>query len=154
MSQLKKEKDIDTGKNVKTGTYEKIEECPNMGHVALVEKMRERDPGSAPKPGDRIPFVYIDTGNPKALSSEKTEDPGYVTQNNVPIDTLYYYEHQLISPIENILSIVLGEEKCKKLLYEHPSYLEAKKKEKNQIAEQKRIKDGNKDIRSFFTIKV
>jgi DNA polymerase delta subunit 1 len=144
-----KEKNAD-GKNVKTGTYEKIEEVPNMGHVALVERMRERDPNGAPKPGDRVPFVYIDTGNPNDTSAQKTEDPVYVQENKIPIDSMYYYIHQLASPMENILKFIIGEEPCKKLLYECKSYLDAKKKEKQALGDYKRIKDGNKDIRSFF----
>jgi len=142
------------GKNVKTGTFEKIEEAPNMGHVALVERMRERDPNGAPKPGDRIPFVYIDTGNPNDTSAQKTEDPVFVQENNIPIDSLYYFDHQISSPIETIMNIILGEEECKKLLYKHPGYLEAKKREKNALAEYKRKKEGNRDIRNFFTIKM
>ena len=143
-----------TKQNKTTGQLECIMECPNMGHVALVERMRQRDPNSAPKPGDRIPFVFIDTGNPKDTSAQKTEDPVYVSANNIPIDYLYYYEHQLLSPIENIFGIILGQSKCKELVYQRSSYLEAKKREKAHAAEQKRIKDGNRDIRSFFTVKI
>ena len=125
-----------------------------MGHVALVEKMRKRDPNGAPRPGDRIPFVYIDTGNPLDTSSQKTEDPIYVQENNTPIDYLYYYIHQLQSPLESLFDILIGTERCKKLLYNRSSFLEAKKKEKNDINNQKRIKDKNQDIRSFFGIKI
>jgi DNA polymerase delta subunit 1 len=124
-----------------------------MGHVALVERLRERDVNSAPKPGDRIPFVYINTGNPLDTSAKKTEDPGYVEENGVPIDYLYYYEHQLLAPIENIFNIILGEEKCKQILYQRKTYIDAKKREKSQIAEQKRIREGNKDIRNYFNTK-
>jgi len=138
----------------KTGNFEKIEEVPNMGNVALVERMRARDPNGAPKPGDRIPFVYINTGNPLDTSAQKTEDPVYVEQNKIPIDTLYYFDHQLVSPVENILNVIIGEERCKKLLYGNDNYLNAKKQEKKCMAEHKRIKEGNRDIRSFFNVKV
>ena len=142
------------GKNVKTGTFEKIQETPNMGHVALVERMRGRDLNGAPKPGDRIPFVYIDTGNPNDTSAQKTEDPSYVIEKNIPIDCLYYFDHQISSPLETILSIIIGPEKCHDLLYKNKWYLEAKKREKNALAEYKRKKEGNRDIRNFFTIKM
>ena len=142
------------GKTVKTGKFEKIEEAPTFAHVALVEKMRKRDPDGAPKAGDRVPFVYIDIKNPKALSWEKTEDPVYVIENKIPIDSLYYLEHQLKSPIETIFNVILGEEKCKKMIYERKSYLDAKKYEKEVISDAKRIKEKNKDIRTFFTIKI
>ncbi len=125
------------------------EKCPTMAHVALVEKMRKRDPNSAPKPGDRVPFVYIDIGNPKALSWEKTEDPEYVIENNVKIDTLYYLEHQLKNPLKTIFDILLGELKCEEM-FNRPSLIKAKQREKISIGEAKRVKEKNKDIRSFF----
>ena len=146
-------KDPDTGKNVKTGKMIKSDDIPAMAHVALVEKMIERDPNSAPKPGDRVPFVYVDIGDPKALAAKKVEDPQYVIENNVPIDNLYYLEHQLKNPLKTIFDILLGEVECEKM-FNRPSFLEAKKKEKNTIAEAKRVKEKNKDIRTFFTIKI
>jgi len=146
-------KDPDTGKNVKTGKMIKSDDIPAMAHVALVEKMIERDPNSAPKPGDRVPFVYVDIGDPKALAAKKVEDPQYALENNVPIDNLYYLEHQLKNPLKTIFDILLGEVECEKM-FNRPSFLEAKKKEKNTIAEAKRIKEKNKDIRTFFTIKI
>ena len=123
--------------------------------------MRLRDPNSAPKPVDRVPFVYVDIGDPKALSSKKTEDPQYVIQHNIPIDVLYYLEHQLRSPLKTIFDILLGEEKCDALFNNRSSFIKAKKREKDQIlfkkkenekvvAEQRRIKDKNRDIRIFF----
>jgi len=149
------------GKSVKSGEFEKVEEIPSMAHVALVEKMRERDPNAAPKPGDRVPFVYINIKNPNALSWKKTEDPQYVIENNIPIDTLYYLDHQLKNPLKTIFDILLGELKCKEMIYNRKSYIKAKKEEKEEIEIQKRIdakikgdeyrvKNNNKDIRTFF----
>jgi DNA polymerase delta subunit 1 len=63
-----------------------------IAHYQLVEKMKLRDPNSAPKPGDRVPFVYITNKNPKALSWERVEDPEYVVENKVSIDYFYYLE--------------------------------------------------------------
>ena len=56
-----------------------------IAHYQLVEKMKLRDLNSAPKPGDRVPFVYVDIGDPKALSWKKVEDPLYVEENNVHV---------------------------------------------------------------------
>lgn len=143
----------ENGKNVKTGKMIKSDDTPAMAHVALVEKMRERDINSAPKPGDRVPFVYIDIGDPKALAAKKVEDPEFVVQNNLPIDTLYYLEHQLKNPLKTIFDILLGESECEKM-FQRESMIEAKKKEKTSVADAKRKNEKNKDIRSFFTIKV
>ena len=124
-----------------------------MAHVALVEKMISRDPNGAPKPGDRVPFVYVDIGDPKALSWKKTEDPKYVIENNIPIDTLYYLDHQLRSPLETIFDIIIGPAECKKM-FERQSLIEAKKREKISIGDAKRKKENNTDIRSFFKLTV
>jgi DNA polymerase delta subunit 1 len=143
-------RDADTKKQVTTGKF--IDECPNAGHVALVEKMIARDPNSAPKPGDRVPFVYIDIGNPKAKGSEKTEDPNYVIANKLPIDTLYYLDHQLMNPIKTIFDILLGPEECQKM-FERKSFQDAKRRAKVSIGNSQRIKEKNHDIRSFFAAK-
>jgi len=147
------------GKKVKTPVRDRIgkqvmeESCPTMAHVALVEKIRARDPNSAPKPGDRVPFVYVDIGDPKALAAAKVEDPTWVMANNLPIDTLYYLEHQLKNPLKTIFDILLGPDRCEKL-FQRKSLMDAKSREKGSIAEAKRVKERNKDIRSFFGIKV
>jgi len=123
-----------------------------IAHYQLVQKMKLRDLNSAPKPGDRVPFVYIDIGDPKALSWKKVEDPEYVVQNNIPIDTLYYLEHQLKNPLKTIFDILLGELKCNEM-FNRPSFIKAKKEEQQSIHEAKRIKENNHDIRSFFPTK-
>jgi DNA polymerase elongation subunit (family B) len=146
-------RDPDTGKNVKTGKMIKSDDAPAMAHVALVEKMILRDPNSAPKPGDRVPFVYVTCGDPKALATERVEDPEYVIENNLDIDYYYYFLHQLHNPLENLFNIIIGEKECEKLL-NRPLLLEAKKKEKILAGDAKRKKEKNKDIRNFFTIKV
>ena len=141
-------KDIN-GKNIKTGVSYKTDEIPVMAHVGLVEKMIKRDPGSAPKPGDRVPFVFIDIGDPKALSAAKIEDPGYVIEHKLPIDTLYYLDHQLKNPLKTIFDILLGELECNKM-FNRKSLIDAKNREKISIGNNRRIKEKNKDIRQFF----
>jgi len=120
-----------------------------IAHYQLVEKMKLRDLNSAPKPGDRVPFVYVDIGDPKALSWKKVEDPLYVEENNVPIDKLYYLEHQLKNPLKTIFDILLGEMQCNEL-FNRPSLIKAKKEEQASIHNAKRIKENNRDIRTFF----
>lgn len=70
--------------------------------------MRKRDPGSAPRLGDRVPYVIVAKGN-KAPAYEKAEDPIYVLKNGIPIDTKYYLEHQLAKPLTRIFEPILGD---------------------------------------------
>jgi DNA polymerase delta subunit 1 len=53
----------------------KKEEYKNkQPHTELADKMFARDPGSAPKTGERVPFVITQTGKGDRLW-EKSEDP-------------------------------------------------------------------------------
>ena len=49
------------------------------------------------------------TRRPGAAAYEKSEDPIYVLENNIPIDTKYYLENQLSNPLMRIFEPILGE---------------------------------------------
>ena len=65
-------------------------------------------PGSAPALGDRVAYVII-KGIKGAAAYEKSEDPLYVLENNIPIDTKYYLDNQLSKPLMRIFEPILGE---------------------------------------------
>ena len=77
-----------------------------QAHVELADRMRERDPGSAPVVGDRVPYVFVQKakGTPAYL---KSEDPIFVLENNMPIDYDYYLENQLSKPLLRIFEGIL-----------------------------------------------
>ena len=79
--------------------------------------MRKRDAGSAPNLGDRVPYVIIASakGTP---AYKKAEDPIYVLENNIPIDTEYYLENQLAKPLLRIFEPILGDGAQSELLSE------------------------------------
>nr|CAI5856955.1 unnamed protein product [Callosobruchus analis] len=79
-----------------------------QAHVELAKKIAKRDPGNAPKLGDRIPYVIV-AGIKNAKAYEKAEDPIYVLENNIPIDANYYLENQLSKPLIRIFEPVLGD---------------------------------------------
>ena len=64
--------------------------------------------GSAPALGDRVAYVII-KGIKGAAAYEKSEDPLYVLENNIPIDTKYYLENQLSKPLMRIFEPILGD---------------------------------------------
>ena len=82
----------------------------NIPHVALARLMKERDPYNCPQVGERVPYVFKKVANPRALQFERVEDPQYLTQNCIPIDFDYYFEHQFKSAIETIFYPILKEE--------------------------------------------
>ena len=105
---------IDLSQLVITKAYSKHDYSAKQAHVELAERMRKRDPGSAPTLGDRVAYVIIKTGGDK--NYEKSEDPLYVLENSLPIDVKYYLDQQLTKPLERIFIPILGETKTKELL--------------------------------------
>jgi DNA polymerase delta subunit 1 len=75
----------------------------NQSHVQVVVKMRQRKPGSEPQSGDRVPYLLTKTDDPKAKAFEKSEDPKYVEENDIPIDYLYYFENKFLNPVCDLL---------------------------------------------------
>uniref|UniRef100_A0A3Q3GHB2 DNA polymerase n=2 Tax=Labrus bergylta TaxID=56723 RepID=A0A3Q3GHB2_9LABR len=86
-----------------------------QAHVELAERMRKRDAGSAPNLGDRVPYVIIKAAKGVAAYM-KSEDPIFVLENNIPIDTQYYLEQQLSKPLLRIFEPILGESKAESIL--------------------------------------
>lgn len=75
-------------------------------HGELAERMRKRDAATAPNVGDRVPYVIIKAAK-GAKAYERSEDPIYVLQNNIPIDPNYYLENQISKPLLRIFEPVL-----------------------------------------------
>ena len=86
-----------------------------QAHVELAARMKKRDEGSAPALGDRVAYVMT-RGARGAKNFEKAEDPLYVLENNIAIDTRYYLENQLAKPLGRIFGAVLTETKAQSLL--------------------------------------
>lgn len=73
-----------------------------MPHTGLVQRMRQRDPSTAPKLGDRVPYVVCKVHAEKKVS-KRTEDPLYALRNNIPIDIDFYLHNQLGGPLKRLL---------------------------------------------------
>ena len=99
----------------------KTEYDSKQAHVELAARMRARDAGtirhvywmeylmsigSAPNVGDRVPYVIIQ-GLKGAKNYEKAEDPIFVLENNIALDTKYYLENQLQQPLLRIFEPLL-----------------------------------------------
>jgi len=76
-------------------------------HVEVRNKIRARAPGSEPQNGDRVPFLI--THGTGVNLCHKAEDPAYAIENKVPIDFLYYFEHQLQKPVCDLLEPLVGQ---------------------------------------------
>ena len=69
--------------------------------------MGKRDPGSKPGPGDRIPFVYIQTKGKVKLQGDKVEHPDFVRENNLKLDYAFYITNQIMKPVQQVFALVL-----------------------------------------------
>jgi DNA polymerase delta subunit 1 len=75
----------------------------NLPHVSVVKKMRDREPGSEPQSGDRVPFVLVKTGIKGAKQYQMAEDPKWVLQNKIPLDYEYYFTNKFSNPVCDLL---------------------------------------------------
>lgn len=105
---------VDLLQLVITKAYSKSDYAAKQAHVELAERMRKRDPGSAPTLGDRVAYVIVNTAGAK--NYEKSEDPLYVLENSLPIDVKYYLDNQLSKPLLRIFEPILGDRRAKELL--------------------------------------
>ena len=72
-------------------------------HIELLRKLKKRAPASAPGVGDRVGFVIV---KGLQLMSDRAEDPEYVKQHNLKIDSKYYIQSQLLPPLERVFEAI------------------------------------------------
>ena len=122
----------------------------NQAHVQVVRKMRERQPGSEPQSGDRVPYILIDTGDPKAKAFEKSEDPKYANDNNLKIDYNYYFINKFLNPVCDLIEPLFEDPKEEifgELLTRVKPKRRPKKKLEAEIEGQPKISDMFKSLK-------
>ncbi len=68
-------------------------------HIELAKKIEMRNPNDVPGIGDRIGYVIV---KGTQLLSKRAEDPAYVLEKGLQVDSNYYVENQLLPPLEKI----------------------------------------------------
>lgn len=71
-------------------------------HVELAKKIMKREPSRGSMVGERLGFVII-KGN--QLLSKRAEDPEYVKEKGLKIDSYYYIYNQILPPLERIFEV-------------------------------------------------
>lgn len=77
-------------------------------HAVLAARMKKRD-GMGPNVGDRVGYV-ITGGNDKLYN--RAEDPLYVLEHNLQVDSKYYLQNQLQNPIISIIAPIIGDKQA------------------------------------------
>lgn len=75
-------------------------------HVVLAEKLKARN--EEVQVGTRIPYIYIESDDPKKQKSELGEDPEYAKRNGLKFNRCCYLE-QLAKPLLGFFKICLKE---------------------------------------------
>ena len=122
----------------------------NQAHVQVVRKMRERQPGSEPQSGDRVHYILIDTGDPKAKAFEKSEDPKYAKDNNLKVDYNYYFINKFLNPVCDLIEPLFEDPKediFGELLTRVKPKRRPKKKLEAEIEGQPKISDMFKSLK-------
>jgi len=121
----------------------------NLSHVQVRNKMRERQPGSEPQSGDRVPYILLDTGDPKAKAYEKAEDPKYVKDNNLKVDYNYYFINKFLNPVCDLIE-PLFENPKEEIFGELLTRVKPKRRPKKKVEDegQKKISDMFKTLKN------
>lgn len=76
-------------------------------HLYVANKIAARRGYPVPS-GTRVPYVFVeDLSRPDCLQAERAEDPEYAATNGLPLDRLYYVDHQLKNPILALLAVLV-----------------------------------------------
>ena len=130
-------------------------------HWHLVEKMKIRDPMTAPKGGDRVPYIFIENDDKDALQCDRVEDPKYAKAHphTCKPDTLYYLERQLQSPLITLFELIVTDRDGNIF----PDTKEGTKQAAKEVGKRlwddmklkkKNRKAGNREITNFFPKKM
>jgi len=72
-------------------------------HVEVVKKMRQRRVLDMPGVGDRIGYVIV---KGTQLLSKRAEDPAYIKEKGLVVDSQYYISNQMLPPLERIFCAI------------------------------------------------
>ena len=84
-----------------------------IAHKVLADRIGRRDPGNKPSIGDRIPFIYIENPDKKALQGERIETPEFILANKgkIKINYSFYITNQIMKPLQQLFALVLEQMK-------------------------------------------
>ena len=78
-----------------------------IAHRVLADRMADRDPGTAPKVGDRIQYVYVEGAKKGAKQGDKIEHVDYVRSKKLSVDTTFYITNQIQNPVAQLFALCI-----------------------------------------------
>lgn len=76
-------------------------------HRVLANRMEARDPGTAPKVGDRVQFVYVNENKSKAKQGDRIEHVDFVRANKMKPDVNFYITNQIQNPVAQLFALCI-----------------------------------------------
>lgn len=76
-------------------------------HRVLADRMEARDPGTAPKVGDRVQFVYVAENKHKAKQGDRIEHVDFVRANKLKPDVNFYVTNQIQNPVAQLFALCI-----------------------------------------------
>jgi DNA polymerase delta subunit 1 len=80
-----------------------------IAHRVLADRMADRDPGTAPKVGDRIQYVYVEGAKKGAKQGDKIEHVDYVRAKKLQVDTIFYITNQIQNPVAQLFALCIDQ---------------------------------------------
>jgi DNA polymerase delta subunit 1 len=82
--------------------YKKPEQ---IAHRVLADRMAERDAGTAPQLGDRLPYIYVANRKDEKKQGDKIEHLDYVKAKGLKPDTEFYITNQIQNPVAQLFAL-------------------------------------------------
>jgi DNA polymerase elongation subunit (family B) len=80
-----------------------------IAHRVLADRMAARDPGTAPKVGDRLQFVFVAENKEKGKQGERIEEVGYVRTKKLTPDASFYITNQIQNPVAQLFALCIDQ---------------------------------------------
>ena len=80
-----------------------------IAHRVLADRMEARDPGTAPKVGDRVQYVYVAENKDAAKQGDRIEHVDYVRAHNLKPDTHFYITNQIQNPVAQLFALCIDQ---------------------------------------------
>jgi DNA polymerase elongation subunit (family B) len=78
-----------------------------IAHRVLADRMAARDPGTAPKVGDRIQYIYVAEKKNAGKQGDRIEHVDYVRKNGLTPDTQFYITNQVQNPVAQLFALCI-----------------------------------------------
>ena len=80
-----------------------------IAHAVLAKRMKERDPGSAPQVGDRLPYIYIAARKDEKKQGDRIEHYDYVKEKGLKPDVEFYITNQIQRPVGQMFALAIDQ---------------------------------------------